>query len=181
MKKGYNLLVLNALSFFFENPYKEVYLREFARTLKLSPNTAQRFLDLFVLEGFVKEEKKANLRYFKAALDNIVFKHMKIAYSLNKLRKSGILSFFEENNFSSVILFGSMAKGENDLSSDIDIVCIGSNKGLDLSAYEKRLGQELNVHFFTMSEWKKQKKENRAFYYDVIFIGINLIGEIPVL
>ena len=55
MKKGYNLLVLNALGFFVENPYEEIHLREFSRRLKISVNSSQRFLGLFLNEGLIKD------------------------------------------------------------------------------------------------------------------------------
>lgn len=180
-KDRFNLLVLKALKFFIENPYSEIHLREFSRKMKISSNTAQRFLDLFLKENLVKEERKANLRYFKANLQNLVFRQMKITYSIKKITDSGLLNIFKENNFSSVVLFGSVARGEDNELSDIDIVAIGPNKKIDLSKVEKNLDKELNIHFFTFSEWKKHQKSNKAFYQNVISTGINLKGEMPLV
>jgi predicted nucleotidyltransferase len=182
MKKRYkeSVLILNSLRFFVENPYKEVYLREFGREIKISPNTAQRFLNLFLKEGFVKESRKANLRYFQANLDSISFRHIKIVFSLKELEGSGIVDYLKEK-FPQVVLFGSVAKGLDDNKSDIDLVCIGIDKKLDLFEFQKKLKKEISVHVFSMSEWKKQKEKNRAFYQEVISLGINLIGEIPII
>ncbi len=180
MKKGYNLLVLKALEFFIENPYEEIHLREFSRKMKISPNSAQRFLDLFLKEDFIKEERRVNLRYFKANLDNIVFKQIKIAYSLKKIKDLGIIKELEKNNFLSVVLFGSVAKGLDDENSDLDLVCIGLNKKIQ-SKIQEKLDRELNIHQFTLAEWKKQSKLNKAFYQDVISSGINLIGALPLI
>jgi len=178
MKKGYNLLILKALEFFIENPYDEIYLREFSRKLNISPNTSQRFLDLFLKEDFIKEEKRANLRYFKANLDNPVFRQIKITYSIKKIKDSGLIDYLG-GYFSSAILFGSIAKGVDDDKSDVDLVCIGPNKKLSLHTFEEKLKREINLIVFNIGQWKKQKKENKAFYQDVIVNGINLIGEIP--
>jgi len=181
MKKGYNLLVLNALGFFVENPYEEIHLREFSRRLKISVNSSQRFLGLFLNEGLIKEEKKANLRYFKANLDSIVFRNIKITISLKKLENSGLIGALKEI-VSYAVLFGSMAKGFDDFKSDIDLVCIGSNakeiKDI-IVKYQEKIDKEIIPHIFSWPEWKKQANANKAFYQDVISTGINLIGEMP--
>jgi len=176
----YNLLILKALEFFIIDPYREIYLREFSRKLKISPNTAQRFLNLFLKEDLITEERKANLRYFKANLNNIVFRNIKLTHSLKKIKDTGLIDHLKKDS-SSVILFGSIAKGLDDKNSDIDLVCIGNKKNINITEIQEKINQELNIHIFNLSEWKKQKKINKAFYQDVISEGINLIGEIPII
>lgn len=179
MKNGYNPLILKSLEFFIENPYKEIHLREFSRKLKISVNSSQRFLKIFLEEGFVSERRVANLRYFKANLDSIVFRNIKITYSLRKIINSGLIDFFK-NKFNHVVLFGSVSKGLDDKKSDVDIVCVGNGKREDLFRFEKRLGSEINLHVFSFFKWKEAKIKNKAFYQDVISTGINLVGEMPV-
>jgi len=181
MKKRYNLLIFGALEFFIKNPYDEIYLREFSRKLKISPNSAQRFLDLFLGEGFIKEEKKANLRYFKANLDNQVFRYIKKTYSIKKLIDSGLINSLNKEA-SHVVLFGSIAQGLDDKKSDIDLLIISSDKNKVnniLSDFQKKINKEINSQVFSWAEWKKQAKINKAFYYDVIIKGIGLVGEKP--
>jgi len=180
---SFGLLVLKALGFFIENPYDEIYLREFSRKLKISPNTSQRFLDLFLKEGFIKEEKKANSRFFKANLDNIVFRHIKKTYSIKKLVDLGFFDLLKES-VSHVVVFGSVAEGLDDKKSDIDLLIIGSDKSRVrniILEIQKKADREIQEHVFSFAEWKKQKKENKAFYQDVIAKGINLIGEMPIV
>jgi len=180
MKKGYNLLVLEALEFFIKNPYKEIHLREFSRNLKISPNSSQRFLNLFLKKEFIKEERKANLRYFRANLENLIFKHIKIVFSLQELKDSGLIREFLDK-FSNLVLFGSMAKGLDDKTSDIDLVGISKEKNINLGRLEEKLGRQINLHLFSPAQWKMQKNQNEPFYQDVIIDGINLIGEVPVI
>jgi len=130
--------------------------------MKLSANSAQRFLNLFVKKEFIKEERRANLRYFKANLESLVFKQIKITHSMDCLVGSGLISYLEER-FISVILFGSVAKGLDDYKSDIDLVCIGNKKELEMEKYEAKLRKEVNLHVFTLAEWKKQKKREPGF------------------
>jgi len=182
-KDNYNLEILRALIYFLENPYKEVYLREFSRKLKISPNTAQRFLNLFLKENLLIESKKANLRYFKANLENPVFRHIKITYSLKKLENSGLIKVLEEIS-SHILIFGSIAEGKDDEKSDIDLLVISQNrlkikeKILD---FQTKISREISPHVFSWQEWKKQAKLNKAFYQDIIIKGINLVGEKPVV
>jgi predicted nucleotidyltransferase len=179
-KDNFNLLILKALKFFIENPYEEIYLREFSRKLDINTNSAQRYLNQFLNQGIIIETRKGNLRYFKANFGSIFFRQIKITYSIKKLEDSGLLGLLK-NSFSSVILFGSTAKGEDNNLSDIDLVCIGPNKNINLDSAQKNLDKQLNVHFYKLSEWKEASVKNKAFYLDVISTGINLIGDRPIV
>lgn len=182
MKKKYTnngFLILKALNFFIENPYKEIYLREFARKVGISVNSSQRFLNLFLKEGLIKERRTVNTRHFSANLDSIVFREIKRTIFIKKIVDSGMYTFLKER-YSSVVLFGSVARGTDNINSDMDIICIGNLK-TDLREFEKKLSREINPHFFSFIEWKKQKLLNKAFYQEVISNGINLIGEMPIV
>jgi len=183
MKNGYDLpLSIKALMYFIKNPYDEIYLREYARKLNISPNSAQRFLAKFLKYDFIKDFRRGNLRYFKADMDSRVFKQTKIIYSLFSIQESGFVGYFEEAGVSHLVLFGSVAKGEDDEKSDIDIVVIGGGEGMERSLrnFEKKLDREINFHHFTWPKWKETRTKNKAFYQDVISQGIALIGEMPV-
>lgn len=178
-----HLIPLKITNYFFENPYDEFYLRELARKLKLSPYAAKKYLDLLVKEGIVKDEKKANLRYFKANMGNLFFRHLKVAFSINLILKSGLVDFLKESlaNVSSITLFGSVAKGEDDKKSDIDILVIGTHKHINLNNFEGKIGKEINLHILSWSEWSKKAKSNDPFYFEVISYGISLYGELPIV
>jgi predicted nucleotidyltransferase len=186
MKKRYNnpdeFLVLNALRFFIENPYEEIYLREFSRKTEISINSVQRFLGLFLKQNFIKEFKRGNLRYFKANLDSVVFRHIKIAFSLKKIEDSGLINALREIS-SHLVLFGSVAEGTDDYKSDMDLVCITINKKRAreiITEIQDKLFKEINCHLFSWVEWKEQIKLNKAFYFEIITKGINLIGGKPI-
>ena len=175
------LKLLETLKFFLENPYGDVYLRQLAKKLSLSVFATKKYADLLLKENLILEERKANLRYFKANTSNLFFKHLKIAFSIDLLMKSGLIYFLNENlaNVSSIVLFGSMAKGEDNKNSDVDILIIGKEKSRNLDKFEEKIGKEINLHIFSWSEWSKQSEENRAFYLEVILFGIPLHGELP--
>ena len=175
------LLLLKVLKFFFENPYEEIYLRRLAKEVKISPFAAKKYADMLLKEGMIKEERKGNLRYFRANVNNLFFRYLKTAFSINSILKSGLVGFLTENlaNVSSMVLFGSVAKGTDDKKSDIDILLIGKEKHLNLGKFEEKMGMEIIVHIFSWSEWNKKAKEDKPFYFEVISGAIPLYGEIP--
>ena len=171
------------LNFFFENPYEEIYLRDLSRKLKMSPFAIKKYADFLVKNNLIRDEKRANLRFFKANMSGLLFKHLKISWSIHKIVKSGLMSMIKSKSqsISSITLFGSAARGEDDKNSDIDIVVIGNLKELDISEAEKKIKKRINLHVFRWSEWKKQLKLNTAFYSDIIINGISLYGDLPLV
>lgn len=177
------LKLIKFTEFFLKNPYKEVYIRELAKKLKLSPFATKKYADLLVKEGLIIEEKKAHVRYLAANTKNIFYKHAKITYNLREILNSGLIEFLKENvsNLTSIVAFGSISRGEDSEESDVDIVIIGKEKNLSLTEFEKKMKREITLHFFSWSEWNTQIKENSPFYYDVINSGIPLHGELPII
>lgn len=173
--------LLKITEFFLENPYEEIHLRELARKLNLSPFAVKKYADALVKEGLVTESKRANLRYLKSNVSNLFFKHLKISLNVRNILNSKLVEFLKENvpNISSVVLFGSMAKGENTAESDVDILIIGKNKHLNLEKFEKKLNRDINYHIFSWSSWKTKAEKDKPFYYEVIIHGIPLFGELP--
>lgn len=176
-----DLKFIKFTEFFLTNPYKEVYIRELAKKLKISPFATKKYADILVKERLILEERRANLRYLKANISNLFYKHLKISYNMRQLLKSGIIDFLKNNiaNITSIVLFGSLAKGEDNKESDIDILIIGKQKYIDLDSFENKLNKEITLHFFSWSEWNEKAKEDHPFYYEIINHGIPLYGELP--
>ena len=101
---------MEAFRFISANPHREFYLREFSKEMKISPNTAQRFLDFFLTEHMVLEFRRGNLRYFKPNVDSPSFRQMKIALSVKTIEDSGLIAFLHEKNVSHAVLFGSVCR-----------------------------------------------------------------------
>ena len=169
--------------FFLENPYQEVYLREAAKKAKISPFAAKKYADILVKEAILVEEKRANLRYLKLNMANIAARYLKISLNLKNVVDSGLIEYLKEEvkNISSITLFGSVARGEDDMKSDLDLVLIGKDKTVALEKFEKKIGKSVNLHVFSCKEWNKNFKDNKAFYLDVVAHGIAMYGELPVV
>jgi len=178
-----DMLFFKMLKFFLENPFKEVYLRELAKKLKISPFATKKYADMLAKEKLILSQKKANLRYLKSNNSDILFKHLKIALNIKKIRDSGIGEFLKNSipNLSSIVIFGSIAKGEDAEESDIDLVLIGSKNYINIKKFEDKIQKEINIHIFSWGEWKKKMKDDSPFYYEVISYGIPIYGELPIV
>lgn len=180
---NFSTSIWKVLQYFLDNPYEEVYLRELARKTGVSSFSTKQAVDNLVKEKILLEKRRGNMRYIKANMESLFFKYIKIASSLKKLEESGLIKFLVENvpAVSSIVLFGSVAKGEDDKKSDIDLLVIGLKKKIDLSDFERRLGKEIKVIIMKWAEWREKAEEDKAFYMEVILNGIVLYGNMPVI
>jgi predicted nucleotidyltransferase len=184
IEKTLNNPFFKIIFFFIVHSYEEIHLRGLARRLKISPYSTKKFLDFLVSHDLILEEKKANMRYFKANISNNVFKHMKIAFNLKKVYDSGLIDHIQNNvsALSSIVLFGSLARGEDSEESDMDLLVIGKKKKeFDITKFGEKLGREITCFVLSWSEWKDKIKEDKAFYQEIITSGILLFGTLPVI
>jgi len=169
------------LTVFFEEPYREFHLREIAEIAEVSPSTAKRFLDFYESSGFLVKGRKANLALFRADMENVSFRFMKVAHFLFRARPlTGFLT--EAYAGSSIVLFGSCARGEDGSESDVDLLVVGRRaEKVDLTRYEDSLGRRINMMVFYPQEWEEKVEEDRAFYERILVDGIVLQGTLPVV
>ena len=156
------------LKLFFQNAEQELYLREIARILGKEPGLFQRDIESLVKEGILKDERRANLRYFKLNKDyslykeikQIIFKTLGIGAQLQRL-VNDLLEI--EQSF----IFGSIAKNNEYAESDIDLMLIGAvDQDLLISKIdkvEKELKREVNYVLYNKEEILKKLKEKNDF------------------
>jgi predicted nucleotidyltransferase len=174
---------LTVLKLFIDNPHNSYYLRESARLLTMDPMTVKRALSLFVADGLLLKKEEKNQILYKANMDSPSVRYLKISYNLSWLEKKGVSEFLihHMNTVTSILLFGSFAKGENDNDSDVDILVISLSKNTPTVEVAKLLKRDVNLINFTPGQWSQQANTNKAFYLDVILDGIVLYGTKPVV
>ena len=173
---------MRVLAFFLENPFSEAYLRELSRKLKMSASTVLRCLEKLEKAGLVSRRDEKNASFFKANLTQ-EFKAVKIAFSVSKIAKSGVLETIADKSrgLSCFLLFGSASKGEDALASDFDFVLIASESSVSAGELREKLGRDVNLKKYSIGEWKTVSRKNRAFYLDVMANSFALLGSKPVM
>ncbi len=167
---------LNNLRVFFEEPDREVGVREYARLSKIAPATASSRLRNLVKGGFLSERSERNVTLFAARTESDFYLEAKRFYNISKIKDSGLIDFLvREFHEPTIFLFGSYAKAENSKKSDIDLFVISNTKkSVNLADFEKKLSPiQLMVH--DPSEIHKLMKTNPHLLNNVLN-GIRLYG-----
>jgi predicted nucleotidyltransferase len=173
---------MKVLSYFFMHPDREIYSRELARVLKMSPATVGRILQALHNDMFLEQREERIAIYYKASVTN-EFKALKKAYTVSYIESSGALEYIKKNSvgLSAVLLYGSAARGEDTGDSDFDFLVISSKSSITPLGLGSILHREVNLQVYNIAQWKKISESNRAFYLDVISDSITLFGQKPVI
>lgn len=124
--------------------------REIAKSLNVSPTAIANSVKKLLTLNFIKKEITKTINFISFNRDNHKAIELKRAENLKNILISGLSDFLEEQFAgSTIILFGSYSKGEDTLSSDIDLAIIGrKNKQINLSKYETALRRKINLNFY---------------------------------
>ena len=170
------------IKFFIKEPEREFHVREISRILKKSPTTISKYLREYEKQGVLKSAKKFNHLFFKANSENREFKQIKLSYNLKSLQVSGVVDFIEEelNYPQAIVLFGSFAKAEDSVKSDIDLLVLSPiKKQINLKKFEKKLEKNIQLFVHSREEFKKLKQKNKELV-NAWLNGIVLSGSLEV-
>lgn len=129
--------------------------REVAKILNVSPTAVANSIKKLKDNNLIKIEKTKTINFLSFNRDEQRAVDFKRVENLKNIYISGLSDFFEkELAGATVILFGSYSKGEDTVTSDIDIAVIErKDKILELEKFEKALNRKINVNFY--DSWKK--------------------------
>jgi len=145
-----------------------------AKNLKVSQPAVSKALPFLVKEEFVKLQKDKESGRFSIELnrENHKIMQLKRADNLRLIYEFGLADYLEkEFAGATIILFGSYARGDDTLNSDIDIAIIGrKDKLINLINFEKIFERKIILNFYnSFKDIHKNLKEN-------LFNGIILYG-----
>jgi len=165
------------LEYFLQTNGK-IHIKGLAKNLKISPRTAQFYLQLYEKSKILKKEKVGNIILYNLNENPLVFEFKKI-YSLINFMPC-IENFAEKNPEINIIaLYGSHAIGKDDNKSDIDLLIISQTKKLNLEPMkelEKKSMKEVKIQIFSIGEWRNLVNKNDSFALSVLRNHIILHG-----
>ncbi|MBA1378547.1 nucleotidyltransferase domain-containing protein [Pseudomonas brassicacearum] len=175
------------LGLLFSKPDQSFYTNEIARWAQIGKGSLMRELERLQRSGVLIMTRLGNQTHYQANPDcpiyaellGIVQKTIGIAEPL----RQALEPFSERLRWAFV--YGSIAKGQANTSSDIDLMLIG--EGLHYSEVmeqliplEERLGRPLNPTLYTPQDWAAKFAAGNSFVVRVVQQDkINLLGENP--
>ena len=161
------------LGFLFSNPEKTFYLSELARQVGTSAGNIQRELKRFIHDGLIRREKKGNMVFYTLNpshalfhdLQSLIVKTTGIEGALKRLVE-------KDRQIHLALLYGSFAKGEENGSSDIDLLVVSQGELKDfysrLSELERQFNREINPTFYPPDEFRKKYQEKGSFLATIL-------------
>lgn len=136
------------------SPLREWHFDEIVREAKLTRAVANKWLKKYVKDGLLSRIKeRGKFPYFTAGSNNPVYNSLKRVYALEQLHKSGLIpALLSLKTARTIIIFGSIAKGDWYKDSDIDIFVFGNIANFNKKLYELRLQRNIEMHIFNKRE-----------------------------
>ncbi len=154
------LEIINNLQPFFEDNYRRINVREYARLMKISAPTASLWLKEFEKSGLLRREEERNYIFYSAQRENKYFCDLARLYWFEQLEKSGLTNHIEKECVNPIIiLFGSLSKAEVKADSDIDLALFTpSKKTLHFKTFETKVKRNIHLFMFKTREEIKSKE-----------------------
>jgi predicted nucleotidyltransferase len=168
------LKIFNRLEPFFEDCYRRINVREYARIMKISPPTASKILYELKKEQILENFEERGFLFFFANKKDKTFVDLSRIYHRIKLKE--LIDYLGKNLIEySLILFGSLAKAEAKPDSDIDLAILSNKKDIDLTKFEKKLKRKIQLLWFnSFNDIKNNELKNN------IINGFLLKGKIKI-
>ena len=169
----------------FGQPERSYHLNELRRLTNLGSASLQRELGKLAEAGLVNSEKVGNLRRFQANKDSPVFDEL-VALTRKTLGAQPLLQEAlapMQERLEQAFIYGSVAKGTDTASSDIDVMVVGNDLLLGdvlklLLPVESKLGRKISPTLYTPAEFKRRKAQKDSFLHRVLEQPvIPLVGE----
>ncbi len=158
----------------YGQPERRWYLSELADWLGTSPSSLQRELKALSTTGILKTKREGNRIYFQAEANSPIFNPLRelVAQTLGVIPalKESLIQFAAQTECA--FIYGSVARGEEKSTSDVDLLVIGAvglaNLAPTLRRLEKKFSRELNATCFAPEEFKEKARRANHFLTTVL-------------
>lgn len=158
------------LGLLFSKPDKSFYTNEIMRWASIGRGTVSRELDRLVAAGLLTVTKEGNQNHYQANASSPVFKELTSIVRKTFGVADGIREALEPlaENIELAFIYGSMAKGDDTKSSDIDLMLIGKELSYGdvvevLLPMEESLQRAINPTIYEKQDFVAKLKEGNSF------------------
>ena len=166
---------LKVLALLFGQPERAFQMSELLELASSGVGAVHRVVTRLVKSGLVNEDVKGRTKFYQANADSPVFHELcglviKTVALAIPLRSA--LAPFMGSVFAAFI-YGSVARGSDNASSDIDVMVIGEDLSYTeilpaLQSVESETGRTISVKILTREEWKKKVSDRNPFIERVL-------------
>lgn len=150
------LKIINNLKPFFDDCYRRINVREYAKIMHISPPTASKLLTHYNSENLLLRDTYRNYILFYANKESKDFVDLSRIYWKNRLKE--LISLMEKKLTSpAVVLFGSLSKAEAKQDSDVDLAVFANKKELDITVIEGKMKRKIQIFWFESIKDVKNK------------------------
>jgi uncharacterized protein len=162
------------LSLLYGHPRQEFYLREIARISGTGLGAAQREMGQLTAAGIVVRRASGRQVYFQANPKAPIFADLR-----NIVTKTfGVADFLRSaldglaGRIRVAFVYGSVARGQEDESSDVDVMVIGDATFSEivsaLAPCQEKLGREINPTVYPVQEFRSRLSQDHPFLREVL-------------
>jgi predicted nucleotidyltransferase len=158
------------LGLLFGKPDKRFYTNEIMRWAAMGRGTVSRELDRLVRAGLLSTTKQGNQNYYQANANNPVYEELvgivKKTFGVADQIRDILIPLGE--NIELAFIYGSIAKGTERNTSDIDLMLVGENLSYGravevLQPLEESLQRTINPTIYDKKEFVARLKDGDSF------------------
>lgn len=159
----------------FGNPDRTYYANELIELAECGKGAIQRELAKLVTAGLLEVRQRGNQKHYQANTAAPIYPELRglvlKTFGLGDVLKSALTPLAQD--IEAAFVYGSIAKGEDTASSDVDLMVISSNLtqaelyGV-LEAASVKLGRTIHPTVYTRAELEKKIRDQNAFVTRVL-------------
>ena len=162
------------LSLLYGHADESFYLRQVVRMTGAGLGPVQRELKQLTDTGIIRRFVQGRQVYFQANPDSPIFNELKSLITktagVAEILQSALAPLNERVKIA--LIYGSVARGEENQRSDIDLMVVGDVTFADvvkaLHSAQERLGREVNPTVYPLEEFRSRVSEGHYFIQNVL-------------
>ena len=162
------------LSLLYGREDSSFYTKQILDAVKSGRGTVQRELKSLTDNGIITRKVEGRQVYYRANAQCPIFNELKSivrkTFGVADVIRQALATM--EDKIRVAFIFGSIASNADDRRSDIDVMIVGAISFGDtvslLSTAEEKLGREVNVVVYPISEFKQKVREDHYFVKTVL-------------
>lgn len=163
------------LGLFYGQPDKSFYTNEVLRQSVIGRGTIQRELKKLAQVGILNADRRGNQLHYQANPNCPIFTELcgiaRNTFGISDVISAALLPVSKQIDLA--FIYGSIAKGEDTASSDIDLLVVTESLAYAdlmsvLASAEQSLGRSINPSIYTVGQIKNKLEQKNAFLTRVV-------------